>query len=370
MAKKPEASPDDLMKPAAIRSLLSMVKKDGEKEISAAIALTEDKEGVIMLEKKMKPKKLRSHMIAEAKDAGLSLAMSSIRFGKATTKDDDATILLMKVNKDVSGAGLPAAIKKRVKLAGFSDVIFSVDEALDAESEDETSETEGQEQMAGTAPPPPPPPPQKAPAPPVDLAALTQRLAGLIKRIPGAAPGIQPELGGLAKQANVLLKTGSPNEAVKKMDELEQKLGPSATDGKPTPVTASEATLTKSRDVWSAAQQKIVAEVEALKKAVAAAFQGDAHETAVTTALGQLDDIPKHLDTSLLGVIEEVMKEQDPEKRAVSMQQAQQIVAGYEQFMTGSAVFPKLAGATPFGLNLTIAPTATATLKALQAGLR
>ncbi|HKM64969.1 MAG TPA: hypothetical protein VJY39_21025 [Acidisphaera sp.] len=367
-SKKPPGA-DDIMPVAAVKMLLKQVRKDGEKELSCVVAMTggEDAEGVILLDKKMKPKKLRTQLLKDAKDAGLKIDEKSIRFGKATTDDADEDRLLIKVNKEPAGAALPRAVTKRVK-GVFKEVIFSVDEALESESE----ESESQEpQPVGTAPPPPPPPGPPPSAKPVDVAALSQRLAELIKRIPGADPNRQAELGGLAKQANTLLKTGSPTEAAARMDELETKLGQGApASGSTATAGAAPAALQKSRMAWDAARKKIVSEVEALKTAVAAAFQADEHEAEVTKALGQLDDIPKNLDTRLLDVLDGVMKEQDPNKRAELTQEAQKILAAYQQFVTSSPVLPKLTGATPFGLTLTVAPVANATLQALQAGLR
>ena len=368
-SKKP-ATPDDIMPIGGIKALLKQVKKEGGKEISCAVGLPEgDKsEAVILLDKIMAPKGVRKHLIKEAKEVGLALDERSIRYGMATMDEADENILLVKVNKEPAGEALGKAVRKRVKSI-FKEVVFSVDETLEGGAE-EGQGVPGQEQQVGTAPPPPPPPPPQAPKP-MDVAALTQRLADLIKRIPGVAgddAARQAELGGLARQAGTLLKTGSPNNAALVMDDLEARLGGAAGEGA-LHGTLSAAKIEKSRMVWEAARGKIVTEVEALKKAVSDAFKGDEHEAAVTTALQQLDEIPRSLDARLITVLDSLKSEPDEAKRTQLTQEAQQILAGYQKFATASQVFPKLAGATPFGLTLTIAPTADATFKVLQSGL-
>ena len=390
---KKQPTPDSIMPVGAIRALLKQVKKDGDKELSCAVCLPESgDEAVILLERTMGPKRVRKLLIKEAKEAGLGIEENTIRFGKARTKGDvtdsedeaQQPILVLLLNKELpKKEAFTKAIKRRIKSAKFKDVEFELDEKLDAEPEDGVAPTPPQQEAA--PPPPPPPPQQKAPPPPpppppppkqaakpLDVAALTQRLSDLIKKIPGVAgedTARQAELGGLARQAGALLKTGSPNNAALVMDDLEARLGLVGDSSGGLHGTLSAAKVEKSLMAWEAARARIVSEVEALKKAVADAFKGDEHEAQVTTALQQLDEIPRKLDSKLVDSLNRLKNEQDAEKRTQLTQQAQQLLAGYQNFVTANQVFPKLAGATPFGITLTIAPVADATFRALQASL-
>ena len=63
--------PDAIMAPAEMKPILALSKRGTP--ISCAIALTKEKEGVILLHKKLKPKKLLAELKKEAADAGLVL---------------------------------------------------------------------------------------------------------------------------------------------------------------------------------------------------------------------------------------------------------------------------------------------------------
>ena len=265
---KKQATPDSIMPIGAIRALLKQVKKDGDKELSCAVCLPESgDEAVILLERTMGPKRVRKLLIKEAKEAGLGIEENTIRFGKARTKGDvtdsedeaQQPILVLLLNKELpKKEAFTKAIKRRIKSAKFKDVEFELDEKLDAEPEEVVAPTPPQQ----TAPPPPPPPP---PAPQaaktLDVAALTQRLSDLIKKIPDVArddTARQAELSGLAKQAGVLLKTGSPNNAALVMDDLEARLGLVGDSSGGLHGTLSPAKVEKSLMAWEAARADLV----------------------------------------------------------------------------------------------------------------
>ena len=53
--KKGGATPDDIMALAEMKALLSLSKRE---PVSAAVGMTDDKLGVVLLHKKMKPEKV------------------------------------------------------------------------------------------------------------------------------------------------------------------------------------------------------------------------------------------------------------------------------------------------------------------------
>jgi hypothetical protein len=80
LPKKGGATPDDIMTPAAIKPLLALSKRE---PVSAAVGVTADKLGVLLLHKMMKPKKVLAQLRAEAKKVQLVLDSPSLRFGTA-----------------------------------------------------------------------------------------------------------------------------------------------------------------------------------------------------------------------------------------------------------------------------------------------
>ena len=275
---KKEASPDDIMSTAEMKPILAKAKRGDP--VSCVIALTKDKEGVILVDKKKKPKKLRSDLKKMAEDAGLEIEMTSVRFGRASVDtDEDAGLVTFTVNKDASGAMRPKLLE-RVKKAGFTKVEIIVDAAVEAESESDDDDLvvpaaaagaaaaaqSGVESGAQAPVPPPaaaapdmpaaadtpaaPPPaagPQAAPAPAAaapaagqpaaaqpaggDMRAalqeITKTVAGLMKLIPDAvahAPAEKGQLVELAAAANAAIKASDLAKATEIAEELEEAL--------------------------------------------------------------------------------------------------------------------------------------------------
>jgi hypothetical protein len=384
MAKPPKApTPDDIMPVAAIRSLLKLVKKEAAeggddgagasgKGISAAVCLTEGGEGVILLDRRMKPKKLSRQLIKDAKDAKLPIDEKGIRFGWASLSDEDETVLLIAVNKAPSGAKLHAEIKKRVRPGGFSDVVLSVEETLEDEPEDDAVAEAAPQ--AGPVPPapPPPPPPAGAGGPAPDLAALSAKLARLIPQIPAAAakdPSLAGELKALATEANAHIKAGDAHGAGDAIDTLQTRLRQGAPAAPDAAVGPSFVTMQKSRLLWQTARSRVLSEVAALKKGIGDSLANTDYAAAIARAHKELDEIPETLDDRLTDVLDQLLNETDTAKRAPLLAQARQIIDEYANFVASNELIPKLNGGTPFGITLTISATCTSTLKALQASL-
>ena len=183
------ATPDDIMAPAAMRPLLALSKRE---PVSAAVGMTADKLGVVLLHKTMKPKKVLAQLKAEAKKVQLNIDSPSLRFGTAEVDPEiDSALVRFRINKEAPGMLAPK-LRDHLKKAGFSKVEFIVDPSLEAEGEAEGS-SDAQ------------PPAQALP----DWQGLTAELTGLAKQIAAATAGDagrQASLVQFAAVANASLK--------------------------------------------------------------------------------------------------------------------------------------------------------------------
>lgn len=112
-----------------MKTLLKSIKKEGDKELSCVFCMSKAKEAVIVLARRVNPKKLRDQLVKDAKEAGLALDVRSARFGRASVDDNDDTVLRITVNREPPGVQMHAQVKKRFRPVGFSDVVFQRGEA-------------------------------------------------------------------------------------------------------------------------------------------------------------------------------------------------------------------------------------------------
>lgn len=97
-----------------------------------AIALTRDKGGVVLLDKR---KKLAADLKKAASGVGLELDTTSLRFGRAVVDTDtDATLLKLTVNRDAPSAMRPrlpqAPDLPKASSTRLDSVLRTLDEAL------------------------------------------------------------------------------------------------------------------------------------------------------------------------------------------------------------------------------------------------
>ena len=152
------AGPDAIMAPAEMKPILALSKRGTP--ISCAIALTKEKEGVILLHKKLKPKKLLAQLKKQAADAGLVLETTTLRFGRAEVDVDvDPGLLTLIVNKDAPGTMRPKLLE-HVRKAGYKAVEITIDSGLEDEPEEDQSAA-GQD-VAAAAPGTPSPSPLRS----------------------------------------------------------------------------------------------------------------------------------------------------------------------------------------------------------------
>ena len=202
------AGQDDIMPVSSLRPLLALSKHE---PVSCALGITKEKNGILLLNKLAKPKRVLADLKKQAAKIKLNLDTPLLRFGHASIDSDtDPALILFTINKEPPGALRPKLLE-HLKKAGFSKVEFHIDESLEADSEEET-----------------PPPVQD------DGTLLHQALVTLAGRIKALDGGDQRRGGAvkLAGAASEALKGGDLEQARALLGELTQALqGPTTPGG-------------------------------------------------------------------------------------------------------------------------------------------
>jgi len=157
MAKAPGGGDDgedggngkDLMSASELKPLLVQSKR---KPVSCAIGMTKDKQGVLLLDRRMKPRKLMAAMKAKAKSAGLELDQVSVRFGRVSVDPGDSATAVFTVNKEAPAA-LRMKLQAKLRPAGFRKCDITVDAKLEDEGEEDEPEGEGADASNGSGGP-------------------------------------------------------------------------------------------------------------------------------------------------------------------------------------------------------------------------
>jgi hypothetical protein len=270
MAKGPTS--DAIMPPEKMKPLLALSKQD---PVQAAIGLTAEGDGLILLDKRAKPKKVLSMLRAAAGKAKLQLNNASLRFGRAEVDTDyDSGMVRFFVNKETPG-NMRVKLVEVVKRIPYQKVEINVDPSLEEEAEEGEAQETAPSPTSGTAPEAPPPAPP--PPPPMDPGqaegALRQALAGLIARIPGAAgndAGRKATLLKVAGMANDQLKGHDAAAAGRTIARLREVLD-AAPGGAATPAMAA----------WKAARGQAVAGLNAIVAEVSKMDFVDAPEAII-----------------------------------------------------------------------------------------
>jgi len=241
-----------LMLPAELKPLLKLSRR---RPVSCAVVLTKDRQGVALLDRKVKPRKLAATLKARAKAAGLELDPSTIRFGRASVDGaSDSARVVFKVHKDAPAA-MGRAMLPLLRPVGFQRCEFVTDAALEDEPEDgedgEGEEDEGgkdegspagkgaaeagqvapvQVPAAGAASPGPVPAsgpamPAATSPPRAPLAAMVPPdVARGVAAAVAADPSRKPALAGLLAQVRVGVEGGDPGAAERGVAALRQAL--------------------------------------------------------------------------------------------------------------------------------------------------
>ncbi len=354
---------DSIMKPAAMKLLLAVSKRE---PLQAAIALTSDGEGVILFDKKMKPKKVRSQLLKDAKDAKINIQTSSVRFGKAEVDTDyDPTMVRFFINKDAPG-NMRKPLIDVFKLASYSKVEFNVDTALEEESEDET---EGQETTTATAAAPPPPPggPKAPTQPALDKTALINTLGQLTLAIPKIAGGdeaLQKSLVALSEAAQGSLNADDLAKAAAGIEALRRALGEAMDAAKLKAAGPGAVAYAKSRLAWLAARKKMESDIDALRVKIVETFKDDAIAPQIETNYrAKVAPVLERLDASLADKLDEATNATDPAARAKLVAEAKSKLSFYAKYLAAEPLLKDL-DENPF-LPLTIRATIGGTIQQL-----
>jgi hypothetical protein len=361
--KKAGPTPDDIMAADELKPLLIKSKLE---PVNCAVGLTEDKLGVVLLHRRLKPKQVLEELRKQAKQVKLNLEAASLRFGTAEVDPAiDATLVRLRLNKPAPG-GMEPRLREHLKKSGFTKVEIVIDDTLDRETE--------------AAPAAPAPPPTAAPTtaapPPSDAAALTRALTQLVQQIPAVSGGnaaIQQPLAKLAGAAQERIKANDLIGAADVIDELRRAITAAGEQAKL--IRQAEAgggavTYAKSRLAWLAARKKVESEIAKLHGALIATYEGEetlladlevAYRAKVGPVLTALDD-------RLADALDAASNATDPQQRATLVAAARNIIDEYTQFLAADKTIADLDDNPfiPLSIGQTVATTLTTLAKAVQ----
>lgn len=246
MAATPDATPEFMSKDV-LKPLLRLAKR---RAVACAVCLTHDREAILFMHRRMKPRRAMEEVRHQGKALKLDLNIATIRFGRARVDlAYDSQTVLFTLNKPAADV-MRRALLIHLRPVGFQHCEIGVDEALEDEEggdfdEDTLDEEADEEKLrsaraaAGSLGPPPsmtapsmtasaisaPPPPETTDT--HDLAALHASLTHLVRELAATvvrAHGHENPLVELATQAQVCLKLGDGPGAASRIDRLRQGL--------------------------------------------------------------------------------------------------------------------------------------------------
>ncbi len=309
MAKGPTGA-DAIMSVAAIKQLLAKARRGDP--VNCAIGISKDKEPLVLLDRKKKPRKLMGDLKKKAADAGMEVAAPMLRFGRAEIDgSEDARTVTFVVNKEAPGM-YRALLTKLLRPAGVGHVEITVDEKIDTESDED--EAPGED--------------PSAPAP-----------------APAATEAPAPANGAMPPDAD-------PAQAAAPPPGADQAL----------------ATIGKSSLVWDATRKHVEKQLGDLHKAMTEAYKGHGFGAELDKVFhSTVEPIITGFDDTLSHKLMEVSRTTDAAARGPLLDEARQIIVRYETYLAGEPLLAKL-DANPF-IPMTIAKTLTASLEALNRSL-
>jgi hypothetical protein len=393
---KEEPVSDKIMKPAGMKVLLSRSKTE---PVQAAIGVTVEGDGIILLDKKMKPKKVLAQLKKEAAAANIKLQPSTLRFGKAEVDTDyDPGMVRFFINKEAPG-NMRVKLLEVVKRVPYQKVELNVDASFEDEPDEEayqrkwaqleprmleelqakrgdaskmravsgfaSEKAEGGDfesamkaldalekliaEAALTKPvptPPPPPQPKQQVAPDKAEDAYQRKWAQLEPRM---LTQLQAQRGDVSKIravsgfASEKAAGGDYEAALKGLDALEKLLEVGVPPAPPPPpqpkqqVTPDKAGVyDKSGAAWLAARKKMESDIDTLRQSIVTTFKGDPNVAKLESSYrARVAPVLAKLDESFAQKLVEVAKAGDASKRADLVKQAKQILDGYQQYLTG-----------------------------------
>lgn len=357
MAKAPAY--EQILAGSKLRALLAKAKEGDateEDRLPAAIALTTDGEGIILIEKRGQPRAVEAALKADATKAKISLNTATLRRGYAWVDPAyDPTMVRFALTKEAPSS-MRAKLVEVVKTAGYSKVELGVDESIDAEP--------GTPTTAATTDIPPPPP-----QPGLSAQALAVELAGLARRIvpvAGENVGLRGEWLKLANDANVALKANQLEVAAATIQSLAERLGEPVPVAPPPP-DAAAATFAKSRQAWIGTRQRVEADITRLRAALLAEYGQRAEVGAIVAAYDEkVQTVLDRLDLRLADHLDGAASATG-ELRTEKLAETKAVIAEYAAFLQQEKLITDL-DSNPF-VPLAIQKTVSTTLAALAAAV-
>jgi len=362
-AKGKAPASDKFMMPDEMKPLLALSKRE---PIQAAVGITADGEGVILLHKKLKAKKVLAVLKATASKEKVPLAASSLRFGKAEVDTDyDPGMVRFFLNKDAPGA-MRIKLLEVIKRVPYQKVELNTDTSFEDEGEDD--ESEAQETPTATAPPTPPE------APPMDVGTLTRALAALVQRIPQASltADEKTRLVKLATDGNAFIKAGDLSAAGNCIAQLRQGLdaaggaapgGSAGTPGQSQP-KGDVVKLAQAMLLWNSTRGYVAQQVKKLQETILEATSTQPNFGDIQSNITNLEAMLEVLDDSLTVKLNELRGTQDAEVKRKLSDEARGIVEGFQKYVAEDQLMNDID--TNGFLPLDIKARVTATLEAVH----
>ena len=359
---------DSIMDPGEMKPLLALSKRE---PVHAAVGITSDGDGIILLDKKKKPKKVLAELKASAAKAKIQLQPSTLRFGKAEVDTDyDSGMVRFFLNKEAPG-NMRVKLLEVVKRVPYQKVEINVDPSFEDEPDDETEGQEAPSTTATTTAAPPAPPPDAPPPPPqpaLDATKLEQALAQLTLAIPkvaGTDDALQKSLVTLAMTAQGSLKAKDLAKASEGIEALRRALGEAMDAAKLKASGPGPVAYAKSRLAWLAARKKMESDIDALRVKIVETFKDDAIAPQIETNYrSKVAPVLAKLDATLADKLDEATNATDPAARAKLVAEAKSKMAFYASYLATEPLLKDL-DENPF-LPLTIRATIGGTIQQLS----
>ena len=336
------AEPQTGMSKPDMKRLLALSKKE---PVNAAIGLGDDAAfGLLMLDKRKQPRMVEK-MLTEAVPAA-----KNTRWGTAVVDpDDDPKLVRLIINRPCSG--MARKLAKTLKGTGFNKVLILLEDGTEVErhveadddgegahpstaqpsSAQPSSAQPSSAQPFGEPVPVAPPAPPATPAP--THADLARRLAGLIRRIPQAAPAAQPGLAKLANAANAALKSEDLAAAATTLDQIEAQLGQPPTGPGSAPTDGAAVRVAKGLLVWNSTRSYVGQQVKTLQQAILDQSNGEPDFDEIRDNVGRIDELLELLDDRLSEKLDALRGATDPGEKSALTDQARQIVIEYQSLV-------------------------------------
>jgi len=188
-----------------------------------------------------------------------------------------------------------------------------------------------------------------------DRTELTRRITDEVKRLMPILASNPPGADAMrtaALAAQAALKSGDMEAAAHAADALDQLLAASpaggAAPGAPQPGApgakpANPAVFDKAQAAWVATRAKVQGEFDKLFAEIGAVYDGHGVVAELEKSFhSQVQPVMQQLDQNLSGKLRELSSNPDPSSHSRLVQEAQQIIVSYEQYIAGDALLSQL----------------------------